>query len=348
MVSTRRNDKSETSEKFAMTNELYFGVQTNGIKHTHDDPLPDIDTRFRMVKEAGVHDYVDKTPEPHEVREFLAARDKYGIPVRASGWFYMLGEDEDLFKHNIGVAHELGSLVHNTQIKAAHADGRPVTDAEVVDAYLRFFDIGEAQGVTPCFEVHVNMWSEDFRRVAAVGIDVEKRGVPFNMTLDHSHVIFKIDNPAEQDISGIREDVAAGRVVLDPYVKNNVCDQWIEAGWIRHCHARAAIPNNPKNITARDEHGNPGRGIQYPFKRPEPGEYHADWDAAALDPWKQVIRSLLRHHANDPKGTLGQISTEFIPGFDYGEGCRYSLFEQSIACTQWMRGTWTEIRTEAA
>lgn len=331
-----------------MTKELLFGIQTNGIKHTHDDPLPDIDTRFRMVKEAGVHDYVDKTPEPHEVKEFLAARDKYGIPVRAGGWFYALGQDEALFEHNIEVGRELGSLVHNTQIKADHAEGRPVTDREVVDAYLRFSEIGARHGVTPCFEVHVNMWSEDFRRVATVGRAVEAEGAQFNMTLDHSHVIFKIDHPEEQEISGIRDDVEAGRVVLDPFAENNVCDEWIDAGWIRHCHARAAIPANPKNIAARDEIGNPGRGIQYPFKRPTPGEYHAEWSEDALEPWKQVMRSLMRHHANDPESRLGQISTEFIPGFDYGEGCKYSLFEQSVACTAWMRESWREIAGAAA
>ena len=37
----------------------------------------------------------------------------------------------------------------------------------------------------------------------------------------------------------------------------------------------------------------------------------------------------MRYHAKDPKSKLGQISTEFIPNTDYGEGCKYSLFEQA-------------------
>ena len=37
-----------------MNNELQFGIQTNGIKHTHLDPMPNIDNRFSMVKEAKV------------------------------------------------------------------------------------------------------------------------------------------------------------------------------------------------------------------------------------------------------------------------------------------------------
>ena len=56
---------------------------------------------------------------------------------------------------------------------------------------------------------------------------------------------------------------------------------------------------------------------------------------------------LMRHHAADPAGKLGQISTEFIPGTDYGEGCKYSLFDQAIACVEWMRETWDEIQKEA-
>ena len=56
----------------------------------------------------------------------------------------------------------------------------------------------------------------------------------------------------------------------------------------------------------------------------------------------------MRHHAADPEGQLGQISTEFIPGPDYGQGCKYSLFEQSVACVEWMRSTWSEISGAAA
>ena len=330
-----------------MTDDLHFGIQANGIKHRHADAMPDIDTRFKMVKDAGVFDYVDKTPAPHEVEEFLAARDKYDLPVRAGGWFYTLGRDEPLYEQNLAVARRLGSVVHNTQIMAAHASGRPVTNDEVVDAYLRFYELGNRYGVTPCFEVHVNMWSEDFRRVGRVARAVEAKGLPFNMTLDHSHVIFKIDNPEEQEIGDIRADVEDGRLVLDPYQARNICDEWIDAGWVRHCHARSVIPNNPKNIDAQDEAGNPGRGIQYPFKKPKRGAYHGKWDEASLEPWKEVMRKLMTYHASDPRSPLGQISTEFIPNFDYGEGCKYSLFEQAVECTEWMRATWKSIRSKA-
>ena len=331
-----------------MANELLFGIQTNGIKHTHADPMPDVDTRFRMVRDAGVFDYVDKTPDPDQIEDFERARDKYGIPVRAGGWYYVLGQDEALFEKNLATARRLGSLVHNTQVKLHHARGHVVTDQEVADAYLWAQDLGARYGVTPCFEVHVNMWSEDFPRVARVGRMVEARGAEFNITLDHSHVVFKIDNPKEQEIFGTDRQIASGELILDPFTPGNVVGQWIDAGWARHCHARAAVPNNPLNVTGRHPDGRVGRGIQYPFKRPAPGEYHAEWDERRLEPWKECVRMLMRHHARDPRGKLGQISTEFIANPDYGEGCRYSLFEQAIACVEWMRAEWEEIRREAA
>ena len=53
-----------------MPKNLEFGIQTNGIKHAHADPMPDIDTRFRMVKGTRLFDYVDKTPAANEVEQF--------------------------------------------------------------------------------------------------------------------------------------------------------------------------------------------------------------------------------------------------------------------------------------
>jgi len=323
-----------------MSKDLLFGVQTNGIRHTEADGMPEIDTRFAMVREAGVFDYVDKTPDPHEIEAFRIASEKYGLPVRGSGWFYCAGRDEDLLARNLETANSLGSTVHNVQVLANRADGELATDEDVVNFYEHALELGDKNGVTPCLEVHVNMWSEDFRRVTPVGRLAEARGLPFRMTLDHSHVIFKIDNPREQQVFDIQGDVEAGRLVLDPYKDNDVCSEWINNNWIGHCHARAAIPNNPQNTLAHDEDGNPGRGIQYPFVEPAPGTWHAPWQAEALEPWKEVVRRLLRYHAATDDSPLGQISTEFIPNLDYGEGCRYSLFEQAIACVEWMRAEW--------
>ena len=39
----------------------------------------------------------------------------------------------------------------------------------------------------------------------------EARGLTYRLTLDHSHVIFKIENPEEQEIFDIRGDVESGK-----------------------------------------------------------------------------------------------------------------------------------------
>jgi len=156
----------------------------------------------------------------------------------------------------------------------------------------------------------------------------------------------KIDNPEAQEVQGMRADVEAGRIQLDPFKPNSICQQWIDAGYVRHAHARAAVPNGPKNLWMNDAAGNPGRGIQYPFIRPKPGEWHSDWDETKLEPWKEVVRQLMRHHRDDPDSKLATISTEFIPFPDYGGGAKYSIFEHSVACAQWLRDTWAQVQAE--
>lgn len=328
--------------------ELLIGITQLNVLHNDFAPAPDIDTTFRLVKDAGVFDYLDKTPAAGDLPAYLKASERYDLPVLAGGWFYTIGKDEVLLETNLRLANALGSRVHNVQVLTNRADGHPVSDAEVAAWYLRARDIGLKLGVEPCFEVHVNMWSEDFRRIERVARLVEARGQPFRMTLDHSHVIFKIDNPAEQAIGDIRADVEAGRLVLDPRRPGAVTERWIEAGYVRHAHARAAVPNNPKNVFYRYDDGRPGRGIQYPFVRPRPGEWLDEWDEARLEPWKEVVRRLFRFHATNPSSPLGQVSTEFISRPDYGAGCRYSMFEQGIACARWLRALWRDTLASVA
>ena len=329
-----------------MTNQLKFGIQTNGIKHTHFDPMPSINERFLMVKETGIFDYVDKTPDAHEIEDFKLASEKYNIPIRAGGWFYTIGKHKDLLDRNLKTAKNLGSCIHNVQIQSYDVEGRIVSDLDVRDVYLEAYDIGIKLGVVPCFEIHVNMWSEDFLRVSRVGKLVEDTGIEFNITLDHSHVIFKIDNLKEQKIFDIDKKIESGELIIDPFKKGDVVSEWINNGWVKHCHARSSIPNNPRNILGKHPDGSVGRGIQYPFKKPKEDEYHEKWEESFLEPWKECIKSLLVYHYKDPTSKLGQISTEFIPNTDYGEGCKYSLFEQAIECTKWMKNTWKILENE--
>ena len=92
-----------------MTSELLFGITEKGVMHTDPDEF-DLDTRFRMVKESGVYDYYDKTPEdPADVDAYLEASEKYGLPIRAGGWYYVLGRDEDLLKEKLELSARIGS-----------------------------------------------------------------------------------------------------------------------------------------------------------------------------------------------------------------------------------------------
>lgn len=321
--------------------ELKFGTAINSVVHTDADNFS-VDERFRMVKEAGVFDYIEKTPPTGELEVYQAAVQKHGIPLRTGGWYYSIGRDEPLLDWHLRICKTLGSTAMNIGIRTMDVNGRLVPDEKIADIYCWAAELGDKNGVTPCFETHINQWSEHFGRVVPVGEIVEKRGVKFNITLDHSHVMFKIDNPREQEVQNLRADVEAGRVELDPFKPNDVCSQWIARNYVAHAHARAAVPNNPINIWGKNLNGSPGRGVQYPFLKPKPGDWHAEWDETRLEPWKEVLRRLMTFHATDPKSCLDQISTEFLASPDYGGGAKYSVWENSIAAAKWLRATWAE------
>ena len=336
-----------------MKNDILFGITESGVIHTDQDPPVNLETKFKMVKDSGLYDYFDKTPPKELERDYLRYSEKYNLPILAGGWYYVLGRDEGLLIENLRLGGRLGSLVHNTQIIMDHADGSLVTDEQVSEIYLKAYEIGEKTGCHPTFEVHVNMWSEDFRRIEKVADLVERHGIPFQMTLDHSHVIFKIDNPREQEVFNICESIENGDLVLDPFQEDHIIGKWINRGFVSHCHARASVPNNPRNIwkhhpsleglVSQHPKDTIGRGIQYPFLKPKPGQWHSEWNESLLEPWKEVIRQLIRYHTSHKDSSLKTISTEFIPHQDYGGGAKYSIFENSVACARWLKETWNEI-----
>ena len=328
-------------------NRLVLGITEKGILYKDQNRAIDLDTRFRMVKESGIFDYYDKTPEdPSLLDDYLRASEKYDVPILAGGWTYQLGSDEQLFKDKLQLSAKLGSKVHNTQIRMRHADGHLVSDEEVFRFYMEAAELGERCGCYPTLEVHIKMWSEDYRRVSTVANMVEDHGIPFRMTLDHSHVIFKIDNEVEQRVFDIKSAIDSGDLVLDPFKQGSICQEWINRGFVNHCHARTAVPNNPRNTCYTYPDGSPGRGVQYPFFAPEPGQFPGEWAEYKLEPWKEVVRQLLRYHAANEDSKLGQISTEFIPGPDYGRGHGYSMFDNSVACARWIKATWESITKE--
>ena len=324
-----------------MANTLSFGVVDAGVEHTWSNEI-DVDTKFKMVRDSGVFDYFDVTPPFDKISEYAEASAKYSIPIAAGGYYYQLGRDENLLNRHIENCHLLGTQVHNIQILADNATMERVTDTEIASLYVETAKAGLKYGVAPCFEVHVNMWSENFGRVKKVADLVEAQGLKFNITLDPSHVIFKIDNPDEIVIQNMDRDIARGDIVLDPFNAANICQEWMSAGYVRHAHARSAVPNGPINIWAKHPGGSPGRAIQYPFVQPGKGEWHSEWNEGKLEPWKEVFRQLFRHHARTASSTLTMVSAEFIPYTDYGGGAKYSLFEQNLACAEWLRKTWLQ------
>ena len=209
-----------------LNNDLKFGIQTNGIKHTHLDQMPSVNSRFQMARDAMVFDYVDKTPEFSEIEEFKVSSLKYGLPIRAGGWFYQIGNHRDLLIKNLKIARDLGSIVHNTQIQALNSEGNLVSNIDVRDIYLEAYDIGMKLGVTPCFEIHVNMWSEDFLRVSNVGKLVEDKGVEFNNRFEVVYHLLDF----KQNIFNIDKQIISGELIIDPFITGNVVEEWINCG----------------------------------------------------------------------------------------------------------------------
>ncbi|MCO7634513.1 hypothetical protein NJF54_22100 [Pseudomonas guariconensis] len=324
---------------------MEFSVGCNGRGVQHLEPVS-VDEQFRMIKESGVFDHFDRMPQPGEESEYLRASNKYGIPIRTGLWSYTAGRDEALLVKNLKLCKEAGAEFHNIMLYTKHAQGHTLTDNEIVDFYLHAHEAGETIGITIGFEVHIYMWTGDFRRISRVAKQVSARGVPFNFVLDHSHVLLKVDCLEEQDVSGIRGDIESGQLVIDPYEPGNVIDEWIGMNMTHWLQIRPVSPQGPKNIWQLKDGGTYGRACQYPFFRPAPGEWHLPWRAYRVEPCKDVVRRVLRHHRDTPDSPLRYITTDMIDMPDYGGGVKYSLFEQNVAIAEWFRATWEEIKAE--
>lgn len=310
------------------------------------DELP-VDTQFRMVVESGVFDFFDRLPLTEKVDDYVRAVEKYDFPVWGSAWTYRIGaEPLQVLEGHLKNCVATGVLFHNMMVLTHHAQGHVVTDDELLDLYLRAYELGHRYGVEIGFEVHILMWSEDFRRVSPFARRVRAEGVPFNFVMDYSHCIFKIANPGEQDISGIREDVQAGRVVLDPFEHGNLADEWLGMNMVWWQQNRPAVPAGPPNRWALGDDGQPGRGVQYPFVRPHAGEWYDEWHAYLLEPTKEVVRKTLRHHLTHADSPLRLMTVDYINLPDYGLGVHYNTFESSVAVARFIRSTHAQLCAE--
>lgn len=288
-------------------------------------------------------DYIDWLPRPEMLDECIKAAEKTGIPMLTGTWFYSLGRDEPLIEQDLRNAARAGLKMLNMMIFLKAGDGHEVTDQEIVDAYLRIWELGQKLGVEPSFEVHVDCWSEIYPRVVKVVDAVRRTGTTFNLTVDYSHVVFKIENPAQQDVSRVREAVERGEIVLDPFEPGNLCQQWMETNSVAFAQFRPVAPNNPPNVWATNADGSPTRGIQYPFVRPAPGEWHSPWYAYKLAPCKEAIRTILRYHLTHPESPLKFVTTEMITVEDYGMNAKYSVWEHNVAAGRFVRDSWDKL-----
>jgi hypothetical protein len=314
-----------------------IGCNGRGVQHTQ---VVSVDEQFRMVRDAGVFDHFDRMPQPGQESEYLRASERYGIPIRTGLWSYTAGRDEALLENNLRICKEGGGEFHNIMLYKQHANGHVVTDEDIVDFYRHACEMGQKIGIEIGYEVHIYMWSEDLRRITPIAQKIRALGMPFNFVLDHSHVLLKVDNAEEQDVCGIREDVENGRLIIDPYEPGNVVDEWISMNMTPWLQIRPVSPNGPKNPWQIKEGGTYGRACQYPFFRPPKGQWHLEWHAYRVEPCKEIVRRVLRHHLQTPSSPLKYITTDMIDMPDYGGGVKYSLFEQNVAIAQWFRDTW--------
>ena len=77
-------------------------------------------------------------------------------------------------EHRLG---ECGSDVHNVQIFTHDCSEKVLSDDEIVDVYMWTYELSDKIGVRPCFENHVNVWSEHPGMVEKVAEKVRAQGV---------------------------------------------------------------------------------------------------------------------------------------------------------------------------
>ena len=344
----------------AVARTLPIGINLDGVL-VHDGlSTPDAKTRMAWVKHCGVFDYIEKNIDPSEdFHPYFRWVEQYGVPIRVFGGIFCAGQDEHRMRWGIRTGGQLGAHTFNMQLFARHADGRAITDREVADFFLDALERGHQSGCLPSLEVHVDMWSERFHRIEAVANLLARSHVDLRLTLEHSHLIFKIDNPHELALSGVDAGPDGGRSQLAPGHAHTLYAAWLAQGWVVHAHTRSVTTGRACNPLARRTRELPGRAIQYPLVTPAnslagatrestSALAFADWHSDATADWKAAVRDLLRHmHAQAHKAPQ-QISCEFIPFADYGGGARYSIWNNNLACATWLRQEWAALQAADA
>ncbi|MFM2056354.1 MAG: hypothetical protein RLY71_739 [Pseudomonadota bacterium] len=320
---------------------LPVGINLDGVL-VHDGlPTPRASTRFAWVRQSGAFDYIEKNIDPREdFAPYFELVERHGLPIGVFGGIFCAGIDEPRLRWGLATGGRLGARLFNMQLYARHADGHALADEEVAHFFLDAMEHGTRANCLPSLEVHVDMWSEQFGRVERVAELLARRNVRLRLTLDHSHLIYKIGHPTELALSGLADAPAGARDLLAPDGAATLYRQWLQEGWVVHAHTRSVAPGVDHNAAMNRRQGLPGRAIQYPLIEPPPGSFHADWQAERLAPWKDAVRDLLRWMRAHPEAAPQQISCEFIPFADYGGGGRYSIWDNNLACARWLRQEW--------
>jgi hypothetical protein len=324
-----------------MAKDFLLGCNYNFLQLDVDVPPL---RRFEMVRDTGVFDYINWLPRSDQLSECSAAAEKTGIPMTTGNYIHRLGKDDAMLTDSMRNAARVGMKLVNVMLGTYAADGHELTDAEIIDTYLRMAEAGDAVGVALSFELHVDCWTEKYKRVTPIALAIRKRGVPFHLTIDYSHVVFKIENPEQQAISDVREDVEAGRIVLDPFEPDNLCAQWLALDIVAFAQFRPVVPNNPRNVWGKNPDGSLPRGIMYPFKKPGPGEWHSPWHAYRLEACKEALRTIMRYHLTHATSPLDYVITEMITQPDYGMNAKFSIIDHSAACARWIRDQWAQLK----
>jgi hypothetical protein len=329
------------TEEAVVASEFLLGCTCNHLELRGDvTPL----RRFEAVRDAGVFDYIDWLPQTELLGACIDASERTGIPMTTGYIIHQLGDDDPSLSVALHNAARAGNKVVNVMLKRDAVDGHDLSDSDVVDLYQRMTEVGDKVGVMVSFEVHTDCWSERLNHVTPVIELAKRRGVHFHLTMDYSHVLWRVENPEQLAVSGITEDVAAGRLRLDPYEPENILTEWLDFDVVDYVQFRPVIPNNPRNVWGRYPDGSMPRGIMYPFAKPAPGEWHSPWYAYKLDACKEAMRTVLRHHLTRATSPLKFVTTEMIWLADYGMGAKFSLIDQNAACARWIRDSWSQLK----
>lgn len=317
------------------SSSLRIGINIDGALHRDSDPPLSLDEQFRLV--SGHFDYFEKTLHVGEqLGQWLNAGERHGVPLGVLGGIFDPVEDVRRAGACIRLARDEAVGIVNCQVKPPVV--QTPDDIETIGAFCLGL-IDEAQGrVLVCLEPHVDMWLEHFDRVEALADWMHSRGAALHLTIDHSHLIYRVDNATELAAAGITS-AHAGRRLLMPESPDAFYSRWMADGLIRHAHARCVQTNAPANTDCEREPGLPGRGIQYPLVFPSAGLQASDWDQRRCHTWNSALTDMLRWRETNSPHLLAGVSCEFIPYPDYGGGKRYSIIEQNLACASWLRET---------